>query len=160
MSRPVNRRRFYRVLLSPRFQLKFGAYFTAVAAAIMGMWGGLALYFMMAVISFNSKTAKGMPLGAYVTELLQQHAALLLGAFFVTTFLFLCLGVILTERIAGPSRALLRHIEALKEGRFEHKTTLRKNDELKHLGTALNELSEALSTGQIKPSSADERKAG
>jgi HAMP domain-containing protein len=142
--KPINRRRFYRFLLSPRMQLKYGAYYSAIAGAVLLIWGGMAVFFMLELVRFSQKTAPGQTLVEYLTALLKMHEWMFATGFLVSAALFMSLAIVLTERIVGPTRALARHIDALKAGKYDVKTSLRKNDELKPLMIALNELSDTL----------------
>lgn len=50
----------------------------------------------------------------------------------------------LNQKVFGPLVPLLRHIQALKEGKFEARVKLRKNDELTEVRDALNDLAASL----------------
>lgn len=141
---PENRRKLLRFFISPKLQLRYGTYFSAVALSVVAIWGGLAGYFMMNVMKFDPKLARTMTLTEYVNANIKSHQWIFIAAFCVSGILFLALSMVLTERIGGPMRALLKHIEALDRGDFTFKTKLRKSDELKPLMHALNSLSDSL----------------
>jgi nitrogen fixation/metabolism regulation signal transduction histidine kinase len=54
------------------------------------------------------------------------------------------LAMIFTKHIVGPIKALVIHIDALKNGNYDFNTTLRRDDDLVPLMIALNELSDVL----------------
>ncbi len=143
-DKPADRRQFKRFFVSPKFQLQYGTYYWAVAMTVLSIWTVLAVYFMMALMTFDPRVAHDMSLPEYLKVNIKAHQWLFAGGFAASSFLFLTLAVVFTERIVGPMRALLRHIEALEAGNYEHKTNLRKGDELKPMMTALNKLSDTL----------------
>lgn len=142
--RPQSKRKLTRFFASPKMQLHYGTYFTLVASGVLVIWGAMSVYFMMAILKFDGKAAEGMTLTEYLMANLKANQWMFVGAFLFSAILFLGLSMILTERIVGPVQALLKHIDALDQGRYDYKTHLRKSDELKPLMKALNGLSDSL----------------
>lgn len=64
----------------------------------------------------------------------------------------LCFAYVLfvTHRFLGPLVAISRHIDQLLEGNFDHKSYLRKKDEMQEVAMKLNELSDVLKTEYAK----------
>jgi nitrogen fixation/metabolism regulation signal transduction histidine kinase len=141
---PQSRRKLTRFFASPKMQLRYGTYFTVVASCVLVIWGAMSVYFMMAILRFDPKIADGMSLTQYLTANLEANQWVFGGALALSAVLFLCLSMVLTERIVGPVKALLKHIDALDRGHYDFKTHLRKTDELKPLMVALNQLSDSL----------------
>lgn len=139
-----DRRRLSRFFLSPKTQLRYGTWFWATAMSILTIWCGTGIYFMWTILTFDPNLAKKMSVVEYLAANFKQNQWLIAGAFVLSSVLFVALAVVLTERIVGPLRALLRHIDALDKGNYEFKTVLRKSDELKPLMEALNGLSDTL----------------
>jgi signal transduction histidine kinase len=52
--------------------------------------------------------------------------------------------LVLSHRFYGPMVALRKHVTALAQGDYAHRTHLRKKDEFKDLAAELNQLSEKL----------------
>jgi hypothetical protein len=144
MEKAKNRRRAYRLLLAPKFQLKYGAYFMTLALSSLLCSILVSVYFCLKVIMFAQQNPPAQDVLMSFVEFLKQHYLLASGSLAFMSLFYLGLAMLFTKRIVGPIRALTIHIDALKQGKYDFKTTLRKDDELRPLMVALNELSDSL----------------
>jgi HAMP domain-containing protein len=146
-----NRRRTFLLLLSPRFQMKYGLYYAGIAVTSLLTLNVLAAFLLVQLIDYSGSAKMSAGITEILFTTLKANAPFVALGCGILGLLYLCFAIFLTRNVVGPSRALLRHIDALKTGQYTHKTTLRKNDELKEIMTALNELSDVLQErhGQI-----------
>ena len=144
------RRRFYRLVVSPKFQLKYSLYYVGLALTSMAVLNILMAYMLLNMIQIGSEspTAK---ISTVIMAAVLANKGIIGAGLAVLGFLYLYLAFILTRNIVGPVRVLVLHIEALKQGNYRHKTNLRKSDELKSLMNGLNELSDVLSERHGSP---------
>jgi HAMP domain-containing protein len=138
------RRRLYRVFLYPRFQLKYGMYYAAIAFTSILILNVVTVYFLVYLIDYSGHEEPGIGITNILLNSIKQNAGIAGLAAFSLFVLYFSLAFIFTKNIAGPLKVLVRHVEELKNGNYGHKTRLRKTDELKPMMSALNELSEVL----------------
>ena len=79
-----------------------------------------------------------------IRENFQASIGTLIPIVLTYVILIMVISVVFTERMVGPTIAFLRHINALKNGVYSARITLRKRDELQELAAELNELAEIL----------------
>ena len=138
-------RRLRNFLLMPRIQIRLGAYMVA-----------LALAFMVALVgSVYIRMGEIMALIVQLTDVEDEVKGLLISyvngmawwmalAIMVYIASNLCLSILYTHKMVGPTYAFRRHIRSLEKGEFHVKTRLRKSDAFEELAGDLNDLSDAL----------------
>jgi HAMP domain-containing protein len=139
-----NRRRFYRGFFQPRFQMKYGMYYAAIAVVSVLVFNGFAVYFLVSIVRESMIADPTLGLSPiFVSTLSHNRVAVAagLGSLFL---LYFSLAFIFTKTIVGPTRVLVRHVEELKRGNYDHKSSLRRRDELRALLNSMNELSDIL----------------
>ncbi len=146
MEKQQNRRKFFRLFVNPKFQIKYGLYYATIALLALISWNALTVYFLVELVNVSSQSAPGVSIAQNLLDTLLDNRWILLLGMTVITVMFMGIAIALSKNVVGPMRALLRHIEALKQGNYEHKTVLRKTDELKSMMSALNDLSDILKT--------------
>ena len=141
MSR--SNRKFFSAFQVEDNHLKYGMLYICFGLFCLIVLNGALLY--------SFKPALGAGSAAYLSNMsnLIQNGIwpILILMLLVEVFLILAT-LIISRNVVGPQVALSRHIEALKNGNYEHKTQLRKNDSLKGIMNGLNELSDVLSQKQ------------
>ena len=145
------RRKAKNLLLSPVLQLKLPLYILLLSFAFLLL--ALLLghtYFNQLYIMMVENTEQGQ----YLREAIGQQT----GNFIEVSITLLVMYVILmmavttlyTHRIIGPTIPIMRHIRALKVGRYSHRVNLRQQDEFKALAFELNELAETLEQRNVE----------
>jgi len=124
-----NRRRGFVVDARWQLSVPFGIAALALGTGLLYFLGS---YFLLANDPLESLSGTQT---AYV--------ALAVNAFYFVMLAGLLLAVALriTHAVAGPAMVLERAIEALRNGRFDSRTSLRKGDYLKSLAAAIQRLS-------------------
>ncbi|MEQ1876788.1 MAG: HAMP domain-containing protein [Bdellovibrionia bacterium] len=144
MESKRNRRSLFRVLISPKYQLKYGMYYATIALLSLLSWNALTIFFLIQLIDSSVQSDPGMTIAQNLLNTVLDNRWVFLLGMTALASMFMGLAIVLSKNVVGPMRALARHIESLKNGNYDHKTTLRKNDELKPLMNGLNELSDKL----------------
>lgn len=139
-----NRRRIVNFVVRPASQSKFGVYFLSTVLATALLVGGPLLFVIvrMSDAMENADSAQ-MVWAASAPMLFLALANLILLGF--VSFHF---GFVATHRVFGPLVPLLRQVEALKQGRYEARSKLRRADELQDLADGLNDLAQSLQEQQ------------
>jgi signal transduction histidine kinase len=144
MTKQMKRRRLYRLFLQPRFQLKYGAYFMTIAISSLVCSSLITVYITMKLLSFVHQQPESDDIFKIFMGFVLHNPISVGGSFGLMAIFYFFLAVVFTKRIVGPVQVLVKHVDALKMGDYHHKTTLRKDDDLKTLMVALNELSDSL----------------
>ena len=142
------RRKARNVLLKPGIQLRLPLYvlllsFTFMLLAVL--FGNL--YFEQTYVTMLESTTQSeyvQRILARQTQEFKELALLLLSGY---VLLMLAITVIYTHRLLGPTIPMLRHVKALREGRYAHRISLRRHDALTELANELNGLAETLQNG-------------
>ena len=134
------------LLLQPAVQLKLPAYFLLITAA----FGGLtAIAISDAYRSFFLTVAAEQP--AYMEGILraQTYDLVVVSGMLAIAYLLtiLAVAIVFLHRLVGPTVALRRQVEALKNGDYSARVTLRRNDAFSELADDLNELAALLGQG-------------
>lgn len=132
------------MLINPKMQLKYAMYYAGIAVVSLLMLNALVGYFLVELVNYSGVAEPGTGIGEIFVRTLVHNREVVAAAVGTIAMLYLIFAVILMKNVVGPVRALTRHIEELKKGNYDVKTTLRKGDELTALRDALNELSDAL----------------
>lgn len=129
------------------FQLRF-ARFVILFAFISSVITGLTIFYTSFLL-LGEKLMQVYPQARVVEIFRSVHIALLLDLIFIFPFLFIG-SIIFSHRIAGPLPKIYQGLREIGQGNFNVKLVLRKNDELKDLATAINEMAENLKTRQCE----------
>ncbi|MGB5438340.1 MAG: HAMP domain-containing protein [Gammaproteobacteria bacterium] len=144
------RRKARNLLLKPTLQIKLPLYILILSftfgglAMLLGYFYFEQLYMMMLENSTQGSYLQETIIGQ-LGNFMESSVMLLFG------YALLVAGVtiVYTHRLIGPTVTISRHIQALKNGRYSSRISLRKNDELKELAAELNELAEILEEHRI-----------
>jgi len=153
MEKTKNQRRLYRIFLQPRFQLKYAAYFMTIAVSSVLSICIITVYFSMKLLTYVRQRPDANDIFKIFRDFLLQNKLEVLGSLVLMASFYMILAIIYTKRIVGPLKVLVKHVEALKIGDFDHRTTLRKHDDLRPLMTSLNELSASLKERDFRKNS-------
>jgi methyl-accepting chemotaxis protein len=134
------------LLLQPAVQLKLPVYFLLITTAFGGL---LAIAISDAYRSFFLTIAAEQP--AYMEHILraQTHDLVVVSGVLAIGYLLtvLAVAIVFLHRLVGPTVALRRQVEALKNGDSSARVTLRRNDAFSELADDLNELAALLEQG-------------
>jgi signal transduction histidine kinase len=140
-----SRRTPHGVLVRPRQQFKYA--FLLVAGGI------LAQSLVIAVIAYfiNSSVATVFDqnhldpgVGTTITHAINLALSILMLVAIGFALVAVLIGVKLSHRIYGPMVPFTRHIQHLKDGNYQVRMNLRKNDDMVELKDALNSLAASL----------------
>jgi methyl-accepting chemotaxis protein len=144
---PNGQRRMANFLLQPSLQLRLPAYFLLIT---IGFGMVLAVAVTGAYRNLYETVAAEQP--AYVEQILhaQTQDFILFSSMIAIGYLLtvLVVSVVHSHRMVGPSVALRRHVEALKNGDFSARVALRRKDAFGDLAEDLNELAMLLEYGE------------
>ena len=142
-------------LLQPAVQLKLPAYFLLITTAFGGL---MAIAISDAYRSLFLTITAEQP--AYMEQILraQTQDLLVVSGMLAIVYLLtiLTVAIVILHRVVGPTVALRRQAERLKNGDYSARVTLRRHDAFRELADDLNELAALLEQGD-KPG---ERRAG
>ncbi|RYZ59713.1 MAG: methyl-accepting chemotaxis protein [Proteobacteria bacterium] len=143
----IKKRRLSNLLLEPLLQTKIGIYCIAMSLIFMAVVG-LILYQNLGNLFdlFFELTDGRVKLHGVIAAYLQNIQALLFLATLAYIIGTIIVSIVYTHRLVGPTIAFKRHLDAIKEGDFAHRTVLRKGDAFQEVATRLNEVSELLET--------------
>ena len=148
MTEPIkNRRRAYRIFfLNPKFQLRYSFFYAGIALSTLAISSFLSIFFLVNLVSQSYEGDPGVGILSYIwsTIIMNWQTITLLTVGYVSAFFLFAF--VLSKNIVGPISVIVRHIDELKKGNYEHRIRLRKSDELKPLMVALNELAENLNS--------------
>ncbi len=142
---PKSRRSFKNFLIYPSGQIRFIfgiPFITTLAVAVI--FNELKSKLVEDLLDLQ----RSLPEAAVRIESLVQAVRSILAVGIVcsllSAFLIAVLGLSITHHFYGPLVPILRKLEKMKEGNFSEPIHLRKEDELKQLASAINELSESM----------------
>ncbi len=145
-----SRRQLKNFFGSSRYQLRYINWTVSGAFVIMVTTVGLIHYRLKQVDGLLNSAgvvdAANPGLGSHVPiyDAFVDITSLALGGF-VLFVLFACwVALIMNKRVAGPTVALVAYIEQMRNGNYDYERALRKNDELKPIHEALQDLNSAL----------------
>lgn len=134
-------RKFTNYFIRPKIQIKHAVF--AMIYSFLGI-GLVQVFSYLKLSELQLISGAGKESHQWFMEYVQYMLWVHLGTLFLIGITAFTLSIITTHHFTGPIVPLLRHIDALKNKNFEHKTHLRKSDDLTEIATALNELSENL----------------
>lgn len=133
--------------LQPYLQVKLGLYSVVLSLIFSAVIAGI-LYFHLGKLSEIILELTGVP--DEVRDLLHQYvnpAIYQIGATIaVYVVVNIAITILFTHRLIGPTIAFRRHIKMISEGKYQHRTILRKGDSFMELADDLNRLSSQLSS--------------
>ena len=139
------RRRARNLLLQPSLQLKLPIQLLLLTA-FFAVLVGTVLYFGFDNL-YDFVTMQGV-IGEQLADAVkhQSHAITTVFISMLVAYVLLTIGlsVAYLHKLVGPTVAFKRHINALKNGLYASRLTLRKNDAFLEVAVALNELAEIL----------------
>jgi len=143
------RRKARNILVRPGMQLRLPLYVLLLSFTFMllGLLLG-NLYFEQTYVTLMQHTTQSDYLQRVITQQTGEFkllALLLLGIYVLLVFI---ITTIFTHRLIGPTIPMVRHVEALRKGRYGHRIKLRRHDAFAELADALNELAETLQNGE------------
>ncbi|MEA3489106.1 MAG: methyl-accepting chemotaxis protein [Candidatus Omnitrophota bacterium] len=130
-------RRRTRLFIARRFQIRYVTLILIFmfATAILS---GYTVYVTTWII-FGEKLAAVYPQGLLLGIVKKVNIILLLRLIFLTPLIIL-VGLVLSNRIAGPIYRIQRFLRRVSSGNYENRLYLREKDELHDLAEALNHL--------------------
>jgi methyl-accepting chemotaxis protein len=143
IGRPRERRRSLNLLQQPGIQLKLPAYLLLVTVGFGALWTRNAA---TAFADFYQTLSAHQPsyLVPMLTDQLRDFAIFsgIVSIAYVLALLVIC--IVYLHRLVGPSVALRRQLESLKNGDYSRRVRLRRNDAFQDLAADLNELADLL----------------
>ncbi len=142
---PKSQRHFKNILLQPYVQIRLGIYSTVLAflfAAVIAFivyWHFGKVYDMVLDL-----TDVREEVGAIVASYLAPTKTWLGCSILIFLLANVCLTIIFTHKLVGPTYAFRRHLICLQNGEYSARTKLRKGDSFQEVADELNKLSEML----------------
>lgn len=140
-----NMRNTRNYLLKPMVQVRLGLYSIILgvlfAAGTLGvLYAALdrTLTLLLGLISEKDEATR------IITKEFEQASVYLIVLCVVFVVSTVTVSILYTHRLVGPTYAFRRHLQALREGRYEVRTVLRKNDAFTEVAEDLNLLAEDL----------------
>jgi methyl-accepting chemotaxis protein len=143
----VHRRR-KRVVLEKDFQYRFTLRLCLISGLLFAFFTGISLFFIKMSYEMLIQSAL-IQMPEVVTKLRWEFKALAIKML-VSWIFFICaiflLGVLYTQRIAGPIYALRRKLQDMTRGSYPQKLIFRKNDEFRSLEQSYNQAIDQIDT--------------
>ena len=128
--------------LQPYLQVKLGLYSVILSLIFAATITGI-LYFNIGKLSEIILELTGVP--DEVRDLLHQYINpakyQILATIVVYVVSNIAVTILFTHRLIGPTIAFRRHVKMISEGKYQHRTILRKGDSFVELADDLNRLS-------------------
>jgi methyl-accepting chemotaxis protein len=144
MGHAIRRKKY---VVDRSMQLRFSR-FVVILSFASAILTGLAIFFTTFSM-LGGKLADVYPQGRLVTIFQSVY-----GVFFVSLLVILPIifygSIVFSHRIAGPLPKIYQALEAIGNGNFDIKLTLRKSDELRSLGDVINETARKLRERETK----------
>lgn len=144
-KKDLYRRKMKNYLLQPAVQIPLGLYTIIIALFFAGIFS------FIVTVSFQRLFELILDLTDLKDEVLEiinsymSDIVIWLIVIVVIYVLFnVCISIIYTHRLVGPTIAFKRHIAALKAGDFSSRIKLRKHDAFTEIAEELNSLAETL----------------
>ena len=130
-------------LIEPEIQLRRAYYFVAFFCFMIG--GAFFWIYFQLVFAVEFLSSEYGLVAVRTTDLLHSLSWYTIVAYVVTGLIFaVVFGIYSSHRVIGPSVAIRRHVERLKNGDYNGVLKIRKGDELVTVERVLNELTDAL----------------
>lgn len=128
--------------LQPYLQIKLGLY-SVILSVIFAAVITAILYFNLGKLSEIILELTGVP--DEVRDLFQQYVNPAIYQILATIAVYvvanIAIAILFTHRLIGPTIAFRRHVKMISEGKYQHRTILRKGDSFTELADDLNRLS-------------------
>jgi nitrogen fixation/metabolism regulation signal transduction histidine kinase len=140
--------------LKPLLQIKLGLY-----SILLSMCFALAVFgiLYMNLAKFSDIILQLTGVEDEVKDLLNQYIAPAKYQVVITAFIYIAINIVVTilytHKLIGPTIAFQRHVRMIAEGKFSHRTVLRKGDAFVELAEDLNKLSALLEHREKNPQS-------
>lgn len=139
----TKKRKLSNFLLQPLLQTKIGIYSIVLSFAFAMLIGvicyvNLGDLFEFIIDMTDAPDEMHNIIRSYLISM-QAWIYLSLACYVAIT---IALSIWYTHRLVGPTVAFRRHLEAIDNGEFEHRTILRKNDAFWEVAEKLNEVSD------------------
>lgn len=149
-----NQRNTRNYLLKPMVQVRLGLYSIVIgvlfAAGTLGVLYAALDRTLTLLLSLISEKDEAHRIIEQQFEQAALYLVVLCVVFVVST---VSVSILYTHRLVGPTYAFRRHLKALRDGRYEVRTMLRKHDAFTEVADDLNLLAEELQRGAgSKPS--------
>lgn len=131
----IRRRRRY--IIAPEFQLRYVG-IILIAVFLVAMTCVLTTYYSSISI-LGEKLSYVYPQGRLAVTLKEVNMIVLYRVLILVPFIAL-VGIFLSHRIAGPAYRIEKTLREIGKGNFDIRITLRKNDELKEVADAVNDM--------------------
>lgn len=145
MKHKTPERRAVRVVVEREFQFRFTLRICLVAGLLFAVFGGILLFFLkMNYDMFRENALIQMP--ELVDGLRREFRFITLGTVTALIFMTACLfglGLVLTQRVAGPLFNLKRRLRDFADGRHPVRLRLRTHDEFHNLEEVFNSAMES-----------------
>jgi len=138
-------RRLKNIIIAPNKQLKLAFFSVMTGLATLLLFFAFQIWLFTSMIrNISPALPEDMNLEPVLADSIHwSWIGFILGAVFFAV-LVSSVTIVISHRIYGPMIAIRKHIAAILGGKYDHKTTLRKNDEFKEVADDLNKLSEIL----------------
>jgi signal transduction histidine kinase len=130
-------RRRAKLFIAKGFQIRYISLILIFMFAIVLLTG--YTFYVTAWVMFGEKLAAVYPQGLLLDIFKRVNLVLLLRLAIVTP-LVIFIGLILSNRIAGPIYHIKKYLSKISAGNYEEDLKLRKNDELQDVAESINSL--------------------
>lgn len=130
-------RRRTRLFIARNFQIRYISLILLLMFIVV-LLSGYTVYVTTWII-FGEKLAAVYPQGLLIDIIKQVNAVLLLRLLFLMPLVFL-IGLVLSNRIAGPMYRIKKYLARISSGQYDEDLVLREKDELKDIAEAVNVL--------------------
>ena len=127
------------------FQIRY-IFLILVFMFVIAILSGYIVYFT-AWVMFGEQLAKVYPQGDLLAIVNRVNLALLVRLAFISPLVIL-IGLVLSNRIAGPIYSIQNYLRDLAQGKYDKRLKLREKDELKDVAEEINNLVSKLKKDQ------------
>lgn len=139
------RRSYRNLLIKPSNQLRLAILFAVLSFFSLCITIFVTtMYFSFILQQVDSRNTLMKLDPTIVTKLVIPAVITVFLIAFLTSAFMVALTIAYSHRLYGPLIPLLRHINSLKNGNYSTRVVLRKNDELREVMLALNDLATTL----------------
>lgn len=128
-------------------QLRF-ARFTILFVFISSIVTAILVFYTIFMI-LGGRLAEVYPQGRLVSIFQSVYLAFFVNLLVILPVIFYG-SIVFSHRIAGPLPKIYQTLQQIGQGQFDVNLTLRKNDELKELADAINQMAAALKAKEMK----------
>ena len=145
MSMTQSKKRRTKLFIIRGFQIRY-IFLILVFMFAIAILSGYIVYFT-AWVMFGEQLARVYPQGDLLVIVNKVNLALLVRLALISPLVIL-IGLVLSNRIAGPIYSIQNYLKELLEGRYDKRLKLREKDELKDVAEAINSLVSKLKNDQ------------